>query len=170
MKRSFVLVWASAALLLGGCASTGSGTATGPVDANLALGKSISSNGHIYDFVPQNSVDGDVLSYFEGPANAYPNLVTLDLGSVSQVNSIKIRLNPKRIWQSRTQTIEVSVSTDGTTFASAVPSAAYDFDPQENQNSITIPWQGKAQYLRLTFTANTEATAGQMSEWEVWGN
>lgn len=163
MKFLFLM---AGALLLAGCASTGS---SGPHDTNLALGRPITSNGHIYDFVPQNAVDGDVLSYFEGPANSYPNIITVDLGSPSQVSSMKVRLNPKRIWQARTQTFEVSASDDGTNFTVIAPSAAYSFDPQENQNTVEVPWKGKTRYLRLTFTANTEATAGQLGEWEVWG-
>jgi len=154
-------------LLLAACASTGNSGV--PQDTNLALGKSISSNGHIYDFTAQSAVDGDVMSYFEGAANAYPNVVTLDLGESSEVHSMKVRLNPKRIWQARTQTFEVSASDDGTNFTVIVPSKAYDFDPEDNQNTVDVVWQGKTRYLRLTFTANTEATAGQIAEWEVWG-
>lgn len=162
MKNTFLIV---CALALAGCAST----ASGPHETDLALGRPITSNGHIYDFVPQSAVDGDVMSYFEGAANSYPNIITVDLGSPSEVDSMKVRLNPKRIWQARTQTFEVSASDDGTNFAVIVPSAAYTFDPQENQNTAEVAWKGKTRYLRLTFTANTEATAGQIGEWEVWG-
>jgi hypothetical protein len=163
MKKAAVIL---GILLLAGCASAPS---TGPRETNLALGRPITSNGHIYDFVPANAVDGDVLSYFEGPANNYPNIVTVDLGEASQVDSMKVKLNPKRIWQARTQTFEVSASDDGTNFTVVVPSADYQFDPQENQNTVEIAWKGKTRYLRLTFSANSEATAGQIGEWEVWG-
>jgi hypothetical protein len=163
MKKAAVVL---TGLLLAGCASAPS---SGPHETDLALGRPITSNGHIYDFAPANAVDGDVLSYYEGPANTYPNIVTVDLGAASQVDSMKVRLNPKRIWQARTQTFEVSASDDGTNFAVIVPSAPYEFDPQDNQNTVEIAWKGKTRYLRLTFTANTEATAGQIGEWEIWG-
>lgn len=170
--KAISIVLGLAALFLTACATSGSAaTEEAPAPAqkvNLALGKSISSNGHIYDFVAPSAVDGEVLSYFEGPANNYPNLVTLDLGQVTSVHSLVLKLNPKRIWQARTQTLEVLASDDGKTFTTVVPSAAYDFDPEENKNTVTIPWAGSAQFLQLKITANTEATAGQLAEWEVY--
>jgi hypothetical protein len=174
---SIFLVGAGAvSLLLASCASAPATSETGPAGtpaaekvSNIALGKSITSNGHIYDFVAQNAVDGEPLSYFEGPANSFPNLITIDLGQPSTVKSMTLKLNPKRIWQARVQTLEVQSSDDGTTFATVVPKADYQFDPEENGNSVTIPWEGKTQYLRLVVTANTEATAAQIAEWEVNG-
>jgi hypothetical protein len=179
MNKIIRTTWILAGILsLASCASTPeagtnpepSANAPAPAKAkNLALGKSISANGHIYDFVQQSAVDGEVLSYFEGAANSFPNIVTLDLGEATEVSGQTLKLNPKRIWQSRTQTIELKVSDDGSTFTSAVPATEYVFDPEENTNSVTIVWQGKTRYLQLIGTSNSEATALQIAEWEVYG-
>lgn len=160
------------ALLAASCASSPEAGSAAPAPAkpkNLALGKSISSNNHIYDFVAQSAVDGEVLSYFEGAANSFPNVITLDLGEPVTVTSQTLKLNPKRIWQARNQTIEVQVSDDGSTFLSVVGATEYAFDPEVNGNAVTLPWSGKTRYLRLVITSNNEATGGQIAEWEVLG-
>lgn len=167
----------AAALLLAGCASTpegvseptpGTSPATAPTTpTNLAYGKYSKSNNHIYDFTSDKAFDGEVLSYWEGGANAYPNDLSVDLGSPKAVTQLVLRLNPKRIWQPRTQTIEVLASSDGETFQSVVAVQDYDFDPIDGDNSVTIPLRGTYQHLMLRFTANTEATAGQLAELEV---
>lgn len=183
MKTLMVALSALTVLFLASCASTPAPETAAPTESaapapavapakakNLALGKSITANGHIYDFVQQSAVDGEVLSYFEGPANNFPNIVTLDLGEATNVTAQTLKLNPKRIWQARLQTIEVKVSDDGKEFTTVVPATEYQFDPEENSNSVMIVWQGKTRYIQLVGTANTEATALQIAEWEVYGN
>lgn len=135
---------------------------------NLALGADISSSGHTMYFTAENAVDGDVLTYFEGAANAYPNLLTVNLGRPQNVGEMKIHLNPRRLWQDRKQTIEVLTSDNGNDYSTAVASAEYQFSSEDNQNTATIEVNKKAQYIRLSFTANTEATGAQVAEWEIF--
>jgi len=172
----FTVAALGAVLILAGCESAPPAADTAAVPGspapatkagNLALGKAIKANGHIYDFVEASAVDGEVLSYWEGQANQFPNVITLDLDQPTEVKSMTLKLNPKRIWQARTQTVEVQVSDDGQNFTTAVPQADYAFDPEENGNAVTIDWAGTTRYLRLVITANSEAAAGQIAEWEV---
>lgn len=171
IPRSTLLV--AAGLLVLSCTSVPEGgdqTIGAPsAPTNLAYGKYSKSNNHIYEFTSDKAFDGEVLSYWEGGANAYPNLLSVDLGAPRDVGKLVLRLNPKRIWSARTQNIEVLTSADGETFTTVVPAKDYDFDPIDSDNSVTIPLGGKAQHWQLKFTSNTEATAGQLAELEIFG-
>jgi hypothetical protein len=135
---------------------------------NLALNKPVSENNHTQYFFSKNINDANINSYWEGAVNSYPDLLTVDLGAASNITSIVIKLNPKLIWEERTQTIEVLGSTDGTTFTTLVAAAIYTFDPETNKNIVTIPVTANTRYLRLTFTTNSGATGGQVAELEVY--
>jgi hypothetical protein len=136
---------------------------------NLALGRPTRSNNHIYEFTAPKATDGEILTYFEGAANAYPDEISVDLGGEKSITALRLKLNPKRIWQARKQTFEVLGSADGTTFASIVPSTAYQFDPDAG-NIVTVPLKGaKATVLKLSFTANDGSTGAQIAELEIYG-
>lgn len=172
MKSLAPLMVIFTVLFLTGCASTpapSSSSAPAKTSKNLALGKTATENNHILDFSVEKAFDGDTASYWEGAANSYPNVVTVDLEKKVALKSITLRLNPRKIWTARTQTIEVSVSDDGSAFRTVVPQADYEFSPLEGGNAVTIDLPTSARYIRLTFTANTEATAGQLAELEVTG-
>ena len=146
---------------------------TGPVfdpggKKNLALGMPVVASSHIYDFIGSKANDGDVSSYWEGGANTYPNIITFDLISSQTLDTALIKLNPKRIWSKRIQTIEVLYSDDGNQFTNLLPPTDYVFDPATNNNIIAIRLNVKARYLRLIFSKNTQAKAGQIAELEVY--
>lgn len=158
---------AASTLLVLSCASVPEADSP-TTEVNLAYGKYASSNNHIYEFTADKAFDGEVLSYWEGGANAYPNDLIVDLGKKTPVGRLVVKLNPKRIWSPRTQTLEVFTSNDGTTYASAVPAKDYDFDPIDGDNSVTIGVAIETQFIKLRVTSNTEATAGQVAEFEVY--
>lgn len=177
--RTMLAGFATLALALGGCTTTSvssesetsmtvTPTASAPSNDNLAYGKYASSNNHIFDFTADRAFDGEVLSYWEGASNTYPNDLVVDLGKTRSVGRLVVKLNPKRIWSPRTQTIEVLTSADGTNFETVLPAQGYDFDPIDSDNSVTIPLSAQTQFLKLRFTANTEANAGQVAELEVY--
>lgn len=137
---------------------------------NLALGKEAESNGHIGPYADRNAVDGDALTYWEGSQNAYPNELTIDLGEVKAVSKLRIVLNPDPIWAARTQEIEVLGSADGETFTVLCESAGRAFDPESggNQTIIDLGGSHEVQYVRLKFSSNTEANAGQAAEVQIY--
>ena len=135
---------------------------------NHAYLKPIRANNHIFEFVARNAVDGEVLSYWEGAANSYPNTLTVDLEAELEIHAVRVRLNPRLIWQAREQMFAILVSSDGEAFTEAVPENAYRFDPEANENTVTIRLRSQARYVRLEFSANTEATGGQVAELEVY--
>lgn len=106
-------------------------------------------------------------SYWQG-GGAYPNSLTVDLGTVAGVNSIDIKLPPA--WGSRTQTFSVQGSQDNTTFYTILPSATYTFSPAtSNILPLYFPTLN-TRYVKLVFTANSGASQGQVSELEVFGS
>jgi hypothetical protein len=136
---------------------------------NLALGKTTRANNHIYEFTAPKATDGEILTYWEGAANAYPDDISVDLGGEKAIKAIRLKLNPKKIWQARKQTCSVLTSADGTTYAEAVASKAYEFDP-DTGNSVTIPLDAKAAFVKLSFTANDASTGAQIAELEIFGD
>lgn len=136
---------------------------------NLALNLEADTNAYTQDKTPDTVTDGDITTYWEGAPNAYPNTLTVDLRESRTVKAVRIRLNPDTIWEKRTQTFSILGSTDNEKFTDIVASADYIFDPEENMNTVTVKFDPvNVQYLRLEYTANTAATAGQAAEFEIY--
>lgn len=138
---------------------------------NLALNKNAESNGHVGPYTARNAIDGDVMTYWEGAQDAYPNELTVDLGEQMSVSKVRILLNPDTIWGQRTQGIEVQGSGDGDNYETLSPYTEIAFDPVSGGNQAVIYIEGihQVRYVRLVFTSNTEARAGQAAEVQIYG-
>jgi hypothetical protein len=137
-------------------------------DGNLALGKSMTASSTTQSYGAGNTNDGNASTYWESANNAFPQWLQADLGSAMSVGRIVVKLPPAAAWATRTQTLAVTGSTDGSSFSSVVGSAGYTFNPATG-NTATITFSGRSlRYLRLTFTANTGWPAGQASEFEIY--
>ncbi len=98
----------------------------------------------------------------------FPQWVQVDLGATTSIGKVTLKLPPPTAWATRTQTLSVQGSTDGTNFSTIVASAGYVFDPSTgNTVNITFP-ATNARYVRLNITANTGWPAGQLSDFEVF--
>jgi hypothetical protein len=145
---------------------TRSGTSAG---VNLALGRPITASGYVHTFVATNANDDNLATYWEGNSNAYPNTLTVNLGANAAVTSVVVRLNPDPAWGPRTQTFQVLGRDQAATgFTSLVGSQQYSFNPSSG-NLVTIPVSATAAEVRLQFTANSGAPAGQVAELQVIG-
>ena len=145
---------------------TGSGIGA---TTNLALGATMTASGSTQSYVPSNTNDGNTSTYWESTNNAFPQWLEADLGSAQTVGSITLDLPPSSSWATRTQTLSVQGSTDGSTWTTLVGSANYTFDPSTgNTVTISLPSAVSERYLRLNFTANTGWPAGQVSEFEIF--
>ncbi|MEV4753709.1 discoidin domain-containing protein [Micromonospora sp. NPDC049559] len=139
-----------------------------PTGGNLAAGRPVSATSVTQNYVAANAVDGNASSYWESANNAFPQSITVDLGTARSVSRIVLKLPPAAAWQTRTQTLSVLGSTDGSSYATVRASAGYVFDPSSG-NTATVTFPATSQrYLRLTFTGNTGWPAGQLSEFEVY--
>ena len=93
----------------------------------------------------------------------------MNLGSAQTVGSITLDLPPATAWSTRTETLSVLGSANGSTFTQIVTSAGYTFNPSTgNTVTISLPSGTSAQYVELSFTGNTGWDAAQLSEFEVF--
>ena len=140
---------------------------SGGPGSNLALNKPITASGFVHTYVATNANDDNVTTYWEGNAN--PATLTTQLGANADLSSVVIRLNPDPAWGPRTQTFSIlGREQSSSTFTTIVGSAAYDFNPA-NGNAVTIPVSARVADVRLNFTGNTGAPAGQVAELQVLG-
>jgi hypothetical protein len=147
-------------------ALTGTGTAAG--STNLALNQPTTASGYTQTYVPANTVDGNTSTYWESTDSAFPQWLQVDLGSTQSFSKIVLDLPPSTAWATRTQTLSVLGSANGTTFTTIVASANYTFNPSTG-NTVTITFPATSdRYVQLNLTANTGWPAGQISEFQVW--
>jgi hypothetical protein len=119
------------------------------------------------EYPASNTADGNPATYWESNNNAFPQWIQADLGSAADVNRLVLKLPTG--WGTRTQTLSVQNSNNGTTFSTLVAAAGYTFNPASG-NTVTINLPAtNTRYLRLHITANTGWPAGQLSEFEVHG-
>ena len=145
---------------------SGTGVTSG---TNLALNKPATASGTTQNYVPANAVDGNTGSYWESADNAFPQSFQVDLGSTVSVSRLVMDLPPVSSWGTRTQTITIQGSTDGTSYTTLAGSAGYTFNSPANTVTVTFP-AANIRYLKLTFTANTGWPAGQLSELQVYSS
>jgi hypothetical protein len=137
---------------------------------NLARNQPATASGYTQSYVPSNAVDGDTSSYWESTDNAFPQWFQVDLGSPVSISRIVLDLPPSSAWATRTQTITIQGSTDGTNYTTLAGPAGYTFDPSAG-NTVTVTFSAATvRYLKLTFTANTGWPAGQLSELQVYSS
>lgn len=136
-----------------------SSAAGGP---NLAAGKATSASSTNAPYVAANLVDGDADSYWESVGLAATQYAQLDLGSVTAIDQVVLKLPAG--WSARTEKLSVQSSSDGGSFATAVTSASYTFAPgSANTVTIAVP-ATSTRYVRIAISANSGWQAAQLSE------
>ena len=136
---------------------------------NLALGKTVTANGYNDVYEGKNAADGIPQTYWEGEPAAYPNIITVDLGSAVNVSKIRVRLNPEVIWSKRVQNFSVLSSMDGKAFKELVAAKDYKFDPKTgNMAVVAFDQAPAARFIQLQVNKNTGASAAQISEFEIY--
>ncbi|HWB34966.1 MAG TPA: choice-of-anchor D domain-containing protein, partial [Rugosimonospora sp.] len=144
---------------------TGSGIGS---TTNIALHQPATASSSTNGSLPaSNATDGDANTYWESANNAFPQWLQVDLGSSYSIGKVTLKLPPQSAWGTRTQTLSVQTSTNGSTFTTAVNSATYTFTSPTNVVNITVP-ATTARYVRVNITANSGWPAGQASEFEVY--
>jgi hypothetical protein len=157
---------ATSSPIVAGLSGTGLSSTT-----NLALTASMTSSSTESGFPAGNANDGNTSTYWESSDGAgYPQTLTANLGQSFSLGSVTLTLPPSTAWSTRTETLSVLGSTNGTSFTTLVPSANYTFNPSSGNNTVSfnLPSGTNEQYLQLSFTANTGWTAAQISEFEIF--
>lgn len=109
--------------------------------------------------------DGDQSTYWQSSGGELPQWVQTDLGSTVRTDGVVLKLPAG--WASRTQTLAVQGSADGTSFTTLKTSATYTFSPGR-ANAVTVNYPAtRARYVRIAVTDNSVADAAQLSELEV---
>ncbi|HXL87732.1 MAG TPA: choice-of-anchor D domain-containing protein [Streptosporangiaceae bacterium] len=146
---------------------TGSGIGS---TTNIALNQPITASSDASGYPATNANDGNTSTYWESlDGAAYPQTLTVNLGSVQSIGSVTLDLPPATDWSTRTETLSVLGSTNGSSFSQIVGSAGYTFNPSTgNTVTISLPSGTSTQYVELSFTANTGWSAAQISEFEVF--
>lgn len=136
---------------------------------NLAKGRPATATGSQDVYTPGKAVDGDAGTYWESANNAFPQSLTVDLGSSYAVRRVVLKLPPSTAWGARTQTVTVLGSTDGSAYSTVLGAQGYRFDPATgNTATVSLPSGTDLRYLRLSVSANTGWPAGQFSEVEAY--
>ena len=137
-----------------------------PANPDLARGKRITASSANSGFPAGNANDGNQGSYWESTNNAFPQSITVDLGTAQDVRRVVLSLPAS--WGRRTQTLSVQASTDGSAFTTVAASRGHAFDPAA-RNTVTIPvTAGAKRFLRVVITANTGWPAGQLSDLQAY--
>jgi hypothetical protein len=136
---------------------------TPPPSGDLAAGRPTVASSTNGGFPSSNAVDGNAGSYWESANNAFPQWIQVDLGAAYAVGRLVLGLPAG--WPSRTQTVAVQTSTDGTSFGTAAPAAGHLFAPSA---TITLPGL-TARYVRLVISGNTGWPAAQLAQLEAYG-
>ncbi len=135
---------------------------------NLADGAAVTASSENGCCPATAAIDGNTGTYWESaPGAAFPQTLTVDLGAATEVSKVTLKINPA--WGgSRTQDIEIQGSTDGTTYQSIVPAAAYTFDSAANANTVTATFTAtQLRFVRLVVSSNTAWPAAQIAEFEI---
>lgn len=132
---------------------------------DLALNAAVTASSYTQTYVPANAVDGNTSAYWEATDGVWPSTITVNLGSVQTLGSLTIDLPPSTAWSTRTQTLSVLGSTNGSTFTTLVGSATYTWNPSTgNTVTISLPSGTSDQYVGLSYTANSVQNGAQASE------
>jgi hypothetical protein len=145
-------------------------TTTPPANSNLAAGRPVTATSVGDVYVASNAVDNNASTYWESASNAFPQSITVDLGSSQSVGRLVLKVPPATAWETRTQAIAVSGSTDGSSYTTVKAAAAYTFNPATG-NTVTVTFPATSRrYLRLTVTANTAWPAAQFSDLQAYAS
>ncbi|MFE0648603.1 discoidin domain-containing protein [Streptomyces sp. NPDC059534] len=132
---------------------------------NIALGDPTSSSTAVAEYGAANITDGNQGTYWQSAGTTFPQWVQTDLGTTERVDEVVLKLPAG--WESRTQTLSVQGSADGTAFTTLKSSAAYTFTPGAG-NTVTVAFPAtQTRFVRIAVTANTGWQAAQLSELEV---
>ncbi|MYR45098.1 discoidin domain-containing protein, partial [Streptomyces sp. SID5910] len=141
--------------------------AAGESSVNLARGRTFTASSQTEVYSPVNAGDGNKATYWESRNNALPQWLQTDLGSAVRVDRVVLRLPDG--WGTRTQTLKLQGSTNGTDFTDLTASKTYTFAPADG-NSTTLTFDAATtRYVRVLVTANSVQPAAQVSELEVYG-
>jgi hypothetical protein len=146
---------------------TGSGIGA---QTDIALQATLTGSSTASGYPAGNANDGNTSTYWESlDGSAWPQTLTATWSQAMPLASVTLTLPPSTAWATRTETLSVLGSNNGSGWTTLVGSAGYTFNPATgNTVSISLPANSTYQDLELSFTGNTGWNAAQVSEFEVY--
>lgn len=170
MKRKQLSRWLITGIITAGLIAFGLlpiSAASAADRPNLSLGRTATASGSEGSHPAANVTDGSQQTYWEGPGNAFPQTLQVDLGRSVGVDRVVLTL--PTTWEARTEAIAVQGSTDGTNFSTLSASQGRLFTPA-SANTVTVDLPATSvRYVRLSITGNTGWPAAQISELGIYG-
>lgn len=133
---------------------------------NLATGRPLTASSNTQTYIAANANDGNRASYWESRNNEFPQWLQADLGSSVRVDRVVLRLPDG--WETRSQTLKIQGSANGSDFTDLTQSKAYTFSPGSETATITFD-AATTRYVRVLVTANSVQPGAQVSELEIYG-
>jgi F5/8 type C domain len=146
-------------------ALSGTGTSS---NNNLALNAAVSASGYTQTYVPANAVDGNTGTCWEATNGVWPSTITVNLGSPISLGSLVVDLPPSSARNTRTQTLPVLGSVNGSSFTTLVSSATNTWNPSTGNTVIPLPSGTTEQDIELSYTANSVQNGAQASGIEIF--
>ena len=139
-------------------------------NTNIATSATMTASSTQSGFPAGDVNDGDTSTYWESSDGAaYPQTLTAKFTQQEPLGSVTLTLPPSSAWATRTETLSVLGSNNGSSWTTLVASAGYTFNPSTgNTVSFSLPGNSTYQYLELSFTGNTGWSAAQVSEFEIF--
>ncbi|WP_234343317.1 choice-of-anchor D domain-containing protein [Streptomyces sp. NRRL F-5123] len=136
---------------------------------DIAAGRPATASSVNGTFAAGNVTDADASTYWESANGSFPQWVQVDLGQATGIGKVTLKLPPSTAWATRSETLSVQGSTDGSSFSTLSASAARTFDPSANNNTVDITFPAAtARYVRINVTANSGWSAAQLSALQVF--
>ncbi|RQX11861.1 glycosyl hydrolase [Micromonospora ureilytica] len=149
--------------------ATDASAAAARVALLAGLSATMTASSYNQNYVAGNANDGNASTYWESANNAFPQWIQADLGATVSVDRVVLKLPPASDWQTRTQTLSVLGSTNGSSFTTLKASAGYTFNPSSGNTATVSFTAASTRYVRVQVTGNTGWPAAQLSEVEVYG-
>ncbi|WP_406324321.1 discoidin domain-containing protein [Streptomyces sp. NBC_01637] len=141
--------------------------AAGESSVDLAAGRTLKASSYTETYVPANANDGNPGTYWESRNGDLPQWIQADLGASVRVDRVVLRLPDG--WESRTQTLKIQGSTNGSDFTDLTPSRDYAFSPAGGETATVSFDAATTRHVRVLVSANTGRAAAQLSELEIYG-
>ena len=132
---------------------------------NLALTGTVTANSTLSGFPASNANDGNLNTYWQATASSAT--LTLHLAQAGPVARVVLEL--PQGWGTRSQTVEVDGSANGSTWTTLATSAVYQFTVGSNVVPIAVPKTTET-YLRLDISANSAQGAPQIDEFQAYSS
>jgi hypothetical protein len=156
-------VVAGSLLLLGTAALPAVAAGAPDIAAGKAAEASSATGGNTADLLN----DGNRNTYWQSAAvsAAEPQWAQVDLGRSALISTVTLKVPAS--WKSRTETLALQASDDGTLFSTVVGAKEYTFSPSDG-NTVTVGFPAaEARYVRAEVSGNSAAAGAQLSELAV---